>query len=101
MAGKGAGRMVYARHDRRELLRYLPAVKTAKAKHLWLVLSGAGIVGNFCLHQYRFHLYWLNPEYPEFHSLQRIQYAFFWATIAVMISGAACLAWIALARRRA
>jgi hypothetical protein len=75
-------------------------MKALKAKYLWLASVGAGILANYCLHQYRFHLYYRNADYPECYALQRLQYALFLVTVAVMVVGAAWFAGSALRRRR-
>ena len=66
-----------------------------------LASIAVGILANFCLHWYRFYLYGRDTDYPQFHSLQRLQYSLFWATIAVMIGGAAWFARVGITRRRA
>jgi hypothetical protein len=74
-------------------------VKTAKALYIWLALVAAGIFGSIGLHRYRLNLYDHNPDYPEFHPLQRLQYELFWMTVAVMAGGAVWFAWARFRRR--
>jgi hypothetical protein len=74
-------------------------VRLAQAVYIWLALVLAGVVGSIALHRYRISLYDRNPDYPQFHPLQGIQYELFWVTLAIMVLGVAWIAWLKFRRR--